>query len=172
MEPHFCSSIKGLWLALALLALAATSLRAEDVFVTSFFGPGSADVTPCPPSCVTGSVSAQGSTSTSSPTPMPIMPASGRRARYGYAPDCSWSVTPTDLGPLFPTGGGGPFFFTTLHHVPSVYKIYVTQNNSANASSDVVVNMTATGGVLVDANGVQQTSVRLTVFQAGQPRNV
>ena len=170
MEPCSGSTIKSLPLALALLALAAGSLRAEDVFITSFFGATANDVTPCPPSCVTGTVSETGSTAYSMATPMPI--TSPRRARFGSGPDCSWSVTPTDVGPLFPTGGGDPFFFTSLHDVPSLYKIYVTQNNSGSASPDVVVNMTATGGVLTDTNGIQQTSIPLSVFQAGKPRNV
>ncbi|HOC54908.1 MAG TPA: immunoglobulin domain-containing protein [Verrucomicrobiota bacterium] len=169
MNFHSCSTVRFQWVALGILALAAGPLWSEDVFVTSFFGPSSADVTPCPPSCVTGTVSDSGSTSVSSPIPPPLSPGSGRKARYGYGPGCSWSVTPTDTGPLIPAGGGGPFFFTTLQQVPGLYGIYVTQNNLKSGSTNLIVNMTATGGILSDVSGKQQASIPLTVFQAGQP---
>jgi hypothetical protein len=169
MKPELRSQMLDPLAALVLVALAASSLRAEDIIITSFYGPSSADLTPCPPSCVTGSVSGSGSTACSSALPMPI--SGSRRARYGYAPDCSWSITPTDTGPLVPAGGGGPYSFTSLHDTPGRYKIFVTQGNAATASSDVVVTLTATGGVLADNNGVQQAAISLAVFQAGQPRN-
>jgi len=53
--------------------------------------------------------------------------------------------------------------------VPGLYGIYVTQNNLKSGSTNLIVNMTATGGILSDVSGKQQASIPLTVFQAGQP---
>jgi hypothetical protein len=150
-----------------------TSSLAEDVFVTSYRGTtASTDVTPCPPSCVTGaSTFGASTTSASTATPIPVIPGSGRRVVYGNAAGATWSVTPTDINL---TGTGSPpggYNFTTLHNI-GVYKIYVTKGEKGNASPDLIVNMTATGGSLADSNGVAATSIPLDVFQTSKPDDV
>src|SRR5436309_2870611 len=91
-------SAKGLFYVLTLLVFSAASVLAEDVFITAFKGTAvsASDDTPCPPSCVTlGSGTGSGAVSTASP--VPVIPASGRRSRFGTANNCTWAVTPTDI---------------------------------------------------------------------------
>ncbi|HPC62579.1 MAG TPA: hypothetical protein PKX23_18100 [Verrucomicrobiota bacterium] len=155
-----------------MLAIAPGLLWAEDVYVTSYKGTTSTtDVTPCPPSCVSGTVSASGSSASSSATPVPVIPASGRRVRFGYGAGCTWSVTPMDIT-LTPAAGSPDYTFSALQHVPGVYRIYVTKGNQSSASTDIVVEMTATGGDLADVNGNPATAVAVTAFQRAEPMNV
>src|SRR5438067_4023646 len=106
---------------LVMLACSTTSLWAEDVFVTAFKGASAAaaDDTPCPPSCFTGNVSATGASSPSTATPVPVIPASGRRMRFTGAtvtdPTVSWSVQPIDIV-LTPNSGSPAYTFTKLQH--------------------------------------------------------
>ncbi len=173
MKPNSCPFLaRRLPAILALLTIAPGLLWAEDVYVTSFKGTvGTTDVTPCPPSCVTGSVSASGSTASSSATPVPVIPASGRRVRFGFGAGCTWSVTPMDIV-LTPAAGSPNYTFTSLQHVPGVYKIYVTKGNQSSASSNIVVELTATGGDLADLNGNAATAISVTAFQRSEPMNV
>ena len=161
------------------LTCGITSLYAEDVFVTAFKGSAaaSADDTPCPPSCVTGNVSATGAGSPSTATPVPVIPASGRRMRFSGAsttdPTMSWSVLPVDID-LSPSAGGTTYHFTKLQHTPGVYRVYVTKG-STSQSTDIVANMTlpngTTDGDLANTNGLASTSVPVIAFQSGQPNN-
>lgn len=140
---------------LAIIALTLSSLRAEDVFVTAYASATSGDTTPCPPSCNTGSVSASGSVAYSLAEPQP--PISPRRSRFGFADGCTWSVTPDgsySTGPLQSSG---------------VYKIYITMPANTSCSSDILVNMTATGGDLADTNGLAATAVPVTAFRSTSP---
>ncbi len=152
---------------LTLFALGATSLWAEDVFVTGYAGTVSGtDITACPPSChpaagsgISGSGASAASASLASPSP-----GGARRVIYGNTTAAYWSVTPTDLT-------YGAFTFTKLQNL-GVYKIYVTDGESGNASPDLIVNMTATGGDLADASGVAGTSIPLTAFRSTAPDDV
>jgi hypothetical protein len=149
---------------LSALALGALPLYAEDVFVVTSLGSASANNTPCPPSCYTGTVSASGSSSYSTATPAP--PVSPRRSRFGVADGCSWSVQPDDYVPSTGSSQG-----TAPLHSPGVYKIYVTKGTTGSCSTDILVNMTATGGALADTNGVAQTTVPVTAFRSGTGAN-
>src|SRR5437763_479430 len=84
---------------LSFLALAALSqpLKAEDVYVTSKKGTGSTIDDNPPLSTTTGSVSSSGSSAVSTVTPVPVIPASARKVRYGFLSGCSWTVQPTDI---------------------------------------------------------------------------
>jgi uncharacterized repeat protein (TIGR03803 family) len=157
----------------ATLTVVEQAAVLNNVFVTAFQGTNisAADNTPCPPSCAAGLVSSTGSGSSSTASPIPVIPASDRRARFGYGAGCAWSVTPTDIA-LTPAFGGPRYNFTSLSRVPGVYKIYYTKGTSSSGSADMVVNMTASGGNLADAAGVGQTSVPLTVFRTTAPNNV
>lgn len=157
---------------LALLALCANALWAENVFVTSYKGTtATTDVTPCPPSCITGaSLFGASVNSASTASPAPVIPASGRRVVYGNAATAVWTVSPTNIV-LTPASGSPNYTFTELQHM-GTYKIYVTKGESGNASPDLLVNMTATGGDLADASGNAATSVPLDVFQGAKPNHV
>jgi hypothetical protein len=165
------TTLRGLVLALAVLGVGALSLRAEDVFITSKIGTQStADDTPSPLSICTGSVSSIGALAASTATPVPIIPSTLRKIRFGYASGCKWAVSPTDRT-LTPAEGGGPYTFSSLQNTGQ-YKIYITQSSASPASADILVTMTATGGSLGDTNNVAQTSIVLDVFQRGAPANV
>lgn len=172
-KTSFHLPARSLFPVLALLALGVTSLWAENVFVTAFKGTtaNSSDNSFCPPSCTSGSVSATGSSASSSASPTPVISASERRARFGFAAGCTWSVTPTDIT-MVPATGIPPagYTFTALQNL-GTYKIYYTKGTSGSGSADMVVNMTATGGDLADASGALATSVPLTCFQASAPNN-
>ncbi len=149
---------------LAAFAFGASTLQAEDIFVMTSLGGVAANNTPSPPSSYTGSVSASGSSAYSSPSP--AIPVSPRRSRFGFADGCSWSVQPDDYLPIYGNSEG-----TAPLHSPGVYRIYVTKGTTGSCSADLIVNMTATGGALADTNGISQTSVPVTAFQAGTGAN-
>src|SRR5438132_10882119 len=145
-----------LYAVLVMLALGATSLRAEDAFVVSKYGTASAQNESCPPSCTTGSVSSSGSTSVSTASPVPIIPAATRRVRFGFANGCTWSVQPTTH--TTPNG----FTFNQLQNVNGYYKVYITKGTSTSSSTDILVNMTVDGTTtLYDLNTNVQTSLSL-----------
>ncbi len=157
---------------LVIFASAALSLQGENVFVTSYKGTlSTTDATPCPPSCPTGaSISGASTASASTATPTPVIPASGRKVVFGNAAGATWSVTPTDIV-LTPDGSTTDYTFTSLQHI-GVYKIYVTKGQSGNASPDILVSMTATGGDLADTNGQPAASITLDTFQASKSNHV
>jgi hypothetical protein len=155
--------------ALALLALCASSLRAEEVFVTSKIGTADGEDGACPPSCTTGSVSSSGSSAVSTAVPPPVIPASARKARFGYADGCTWAVTPTDITQ---TSSSGTWTFQSLPCI-NWYRIYITKGTSINCSTNLLVTMTVdTATALYDLNNNLVTCLSLNQFQAAQPNNV
>jgi hypothetical protein len=60
----------------------------------------------------------------------------------------------------------------TLQLSAGTYRIYVTKGTSGNASPDLIVNLTATGGSLSDTNGAPLATIPLSVFQAANSNNV
>jgi len=164
-----------LFAVLSFIALAGTSVRGEDVFIVSKMGTGSTiDNMPCPPSCNSGSVSSSGSSAVSTVSPAPVIPATARKVKYGFGNGCTWSVQPTDTTVV--NSAGQSYTFTSLQHVgtptaPTVYKIYMTKNDSGSSTTDLIVNMTATGGDLSDTNGAASISVSLSAFRSTYPRN-
>jgi len=161
-----------LFAVLTLSALGATSLWAENVFVTAFKGTtGTTDVTPAPLCVFTGcSLFGASTLSASTASPTPVVPAAGRRVVYGNDATASWSITPTNMD-VTPVSGSPTYHFSSLQHL-GVYKIYVTDGESGNASPDLLVNMTATGGDLADTNGNAATTITLDVFNASAPNDV
>ncbi len=152
----------------ALLVLAAASIRADDLFVTSMIG-ASEEIGACPPSCATGSVSSQGSTAVSQAIPTPVIPFAARKVRYGYSNDCAWAVTPTDLTQTSSSG------IWTFHSLPCVnqYRISITKATSTNCSTNLLVNMTVDAATtLCGLNNLVVTGLSLHQFQAAQPNNV
>ena len=146
---------------LTLFALGATSLWAEDVIITSYAGTvTTTDRTVCPPACFPApalGISGSGAGAASASLATSPSPGAARRVIFGNSTAAYWSVTPTNWT-------YGAFTFTPLQHL-GTYKIYVTDGESGNASPDLVVNMTATGGSLADASGAASASVPLTAFQ-------
>lgn len=124
--------------ALSLLAFSITALRAEDVYVTGWVG---AALNWCPPSCPSNL-----GTSSRSLYVSAACPVSRDHAVYSITSTASWGVTPT------------------LSNSAGVYKIFVTKGTSTSCPTDLLVNMTATGGALADASGVPQTTVPTTAF--------
>lgn len=142
-----------------LIAFSATSIQAEDVFVSASCGTTAAYNTPCPPSCYSGSVSSSGSSAYSSAVPQP--PPGARRSRFGFADGCTWSVQPGSYGSSVFAGEG-----TAPLQSSSVYKIYATLPANTSCSSDILVNMTALGGDLADATGAGSASVPVVAFRS------
>jgi hypothetical protein len=123
-----------------------SSMRAEDVYVSSFVG---ATQTGCPPSCaVTGT-----STTTTTVSSAPGVPTRSR-ALIGVVNPEYWHVTPT------------------LAQSVGVYKIYITKGTSGNGSPNLVVAMTASGGDLADVGGTGAASINLTNFNSFSANNV
>jgi hypothetical protein len=152
----------------AFLALAAASLRADDVFVTSMIGPASGEIGACPPSCTTGSVGS-GSSALSSAFPEPVIPFNARRTRYGYTNDCAWAVTPMDITQ---TSSSGTWTFQSLRCL-DLWEIFITKGMSLGCSSNLVVNMTVDAATTLYASPDDPvTSLSLYQFQAHQPNNV
>ncbi len=147
--------------ALAVLTLSVVTLTAEDVFVTAYRSSTSGETTPCPPSCTTGTVSASGSSTYSTASPQP--PISPRRSRFTIVsnPAPAWSVTPDNYGA----------YGTTALQSPGAYKIYITMPTLSNASTNLTVDMTATGGDLADTNQVASSSIPLDVFRRSSVAN-
>lgn len=154
---------------LALFAFGAVSLHAEDVFVTSMIG--TANVGACPPSCVSGSVSASGSSAVSTVSPVPVIPAASRKARYGISTGCGWSVTPTDIAQ-------GGYTFHKCGALNSLYKVYITKGGAigASASASVVATITVDAATTLfaptDTGGTTPlASLDTTAFQRAQPND-
>ena len=128
-----------LFSVMALLALGAASVRAEDVYIT---GGRLNDVNFCPPSCPYGLVTpyraSHVSTACTNHRTLSV---------FGSASAAGWKVTPT------------------LANSPGMYRILVTKGQASDCPPDIVVNTTTTGGVLADANGTAQTTVPTTAFQ-------
>jgi len=144
------TSIVGLPLmGLALLTLSTTTLRAEDVIVTSYVG---TEQTTCPPSCpynldILGHY----------PSPSSAVPPGAARSEtvYGSGTNAAWAVTPT-LG----TSSG-------------VYRVHVSQGTTVNCSTDLHVKIVATTNcALADLNYVGKTQIDTTAFQSGASLNV
>jgi hypothetical protein len=158
----FRNRISGAIAVFALTLFGVFPLRAEDVFVSASLGTVAASNNVCPPSCFAGSVSASGSASFSSASPQP--PQGGRRSRFGFADGCTWSVQPDSYpgATLFVNNGTAPL------QSPGVYKIYATLPAVTSCSSNIVVNMTVSGGGgdLSDPSGVGMATVPVYAFQA------
>lgn len=171
MSRHCASPSRArlLLIVVALLAFTATLLRAGDVFVTSMIGPENGEIGACPPSCVTGSVSSQGSMAASTAVPPPVIPAGARKVRFGYSNDCVWAVTPTDISQ---TSSSGTWVFQSLP-CANWYRISITKSTSVNCSTNLMVTMTADAATtLYDLDNNVVTSLLLNQFQAAQPTNV
>ncbi len=158
-------------LLVAALALPGAQLWAEEVFVPSYMGTtATTDVMPCPPSCPGTGFTLWGASngSASQANPAPVIPNNARRIIYGNAEGASWSVTPTDGIVVTPTApaGTGPYTFTALQNI-GVYKVYLTKGQTANASTNIIVALTATGGDLATTNGTAATSIALDIYQRG-----
>ncbi len=161
---------------LALFTLTSASLLAEDVFITGWKGltANATDHTPAPSSVIdTGfPASGAGNASASKVSPTPIIPNSDRRIHYGRVAGATWTLTPTDVSvtPVSPVGKG-PYQFTALQNI-GVYKLYLTKGQDNNASLDIIIQMSATGGQLADTNGVANNAILLDMYQKGKPNNV
>lgn len=151
----------------------------EDVFVTSYKGTtGGTDVVPCPPNggfCSSGtSLFGASSSSASTCTPVPVIPASSRRVVYGNATTAFWEVTPSDHNYTSASTPTINSTFTALQNI-GVYKIYITKGSGATThSTNLVMAMscpTPTDGDLADTNGVGGTSI-LVPFHRALPNNV
>jgi hypothetical protein len=139
MKP-LSAPLTGLLLAvLALLASDTTPLKAEDVYVTAYFGSA---FNTCPPSCAYN----LGATYLSSSVSI-ACPFARNHSVYGSLTNSGWAITPT------------------LTNNPGVYRIFVTKGTSTSCPADLLVQVTATGGDLADANGAAQTSFPTTAFQ-------
>lgn len=124
---------------LALIALGAASLHAEDVYVTSYVGNVQ---TPCDSSCPydLGPTAAV-------PNVSSACPVNRNRCTFGSTNTATWKVIPR---------------LTNSH---GTYRIFVTKPSTDDCSPDILVNMTTTGGAMADANGTAQTNVSTTAFQ-------
>jgi hypothetical protein len=142
------SFITKLLSTLTLLAFITSPLLAEDAYVTSCIG--TATLNSCPPSCP---VNRGTSTLTTSVSSAPG-PATRDRAAFAVTTTASWGVTPT------------------LSQSSGTYKVYITKGTSGNASTNLVVSLTATGGDLADTNGVGSAIINLASFQSSAPNNV
>ena len=124
--------------ALAMIALSATALWAEDAYVTGWLG---TLFNVCPPSCpINIGTHSQASIFSAA------CPVSRDHSVYSTTTTASWVVTPT------------------LTNSAGVYKIFVTKGTSTSCPADLMVSMTTTGGALADANGVPQMTVPTTAF--------
>ena len=130
---------------LALLTCGAASLRAEDVYVTSWVGNTRNN---CPPSCLYGL----------GPTPH----------SYNYSEACSIPRTHSEFGIASTAGWKVTPSLTNSH---GTYKIFVTKGPASDCSPDIMVNVTTTGGTLADANGTLQAIVPTTAFQKANSVN-
>ncbi|MDB6029065.1 MAG: hypothetical protein JWM68_5288 [Verrucomicrobiales bacterium] len=161
MRVKISGMIKGILSIAVFFTFVSASLASENVFVSSYNGNvPTTDVVPCPLSCPTGSVSVSGSTAYSTAFPAP--PAAVRKTRYGTDTDAVWSITPTDID--LPSG-------SVINHysslqAPSIYEISITMPTVTGISSDLVVNMTCTGG------SVGPQAVPVTAFRSSSLRNV
>ena len=126
--------------ALAILAFAAASLTAEDVYVTSGL---TGRINDCPPSCPYDL-----GTSDHSSYHSAVCSISRNWSKFGIATTATWKITPT------------------LASSNGTYKVFVTKGRAGDCSPDIIVNMTTTGGALSDASGTAQTTVSTTAFQA------
>ena len=130
----------GLLLAvLVLFASDARPLRAEDVYVTAYFGIG---FNTCPPSCAFSLGTDYLSSSVSIACPVPRS-----HSVYGSLSTSGWKVIPT------------------LTNHPGVYRIFVTKGTPTACPADLLVQVTATGGDLADPTGTAQASFLTTAFQ-------
>lgn len=158
----------------SLLTLSSASLLAENVFITGWKGltANATDHTPAPLSTIdTGFPAAgAGGASASQVSPTPIVPNNARRIHYGRAAGATWTLTPTDMQ-VFAAAGAGPYNFTALQNI-GVYKIYLTKGQNNNASTNIIIKMTASGGDLADTNGVGSAEVLLDMYQKGKPNGV
>lgn len=151
-----------------VLALPGAQLCAEEVFVPSYKGTtATTDAMPCPPSCpgIGFTIFGASNFSASQVNPAPIIPNNARRIIYGNAEGATWSVTPSDaiVTPTTPAGTG-PYTFTGLQNI-GVYKVYLTKGQTNNASTNIIVSLTASGGDLADTNGVSASEILLDIFQ-------
>ena len=134
-----------LLLAVLAFSISTASLRAEDVYVTGWLGTA---INGCPPSCAYNLSKPYSVYSVS--TACPVV---RNQTVFGSTTTAAWGVTPT------------------LTNNPGVYKILVTKGTADSCPSDLVVNMTATGGALADAGGTAQTVVPTTAFQGANSVN-
>ena len=161
---------------LLLVVFGLTSTHAENVFITGWKGTtaNSTDYTPDPLSVIDSGFpgSGAGNASASVVSPVPIIPNNARRIHYGRSAGATWLLTPTNMTvtPVTPAGTG-PYTFTALQNI-GVYKIYLTKGQNNNASTNIIIEMTATGGALADTNGVGATAIYLDMYQKGKPNGV
>ncbi len=159
------------------ILFAAVSSPAENVFITGWKGlNSSSDKMPNPPVSVSGFASAgAGNASASQVSPAPIVPNNARRIHYGVSAGASISFTPTNVVVTAVNPAGATYTFTALQNV-GVYKIYLTKGQDCNASTNIIVQMTATENSLpaqlADTNGVAATTIDLDMFQKGKPNHV
>lgn len=173
LKSHFLFAIQRQIVFWSVVALLASSLQAENVFITGWKGTsttGATDKTPCNPSCVVGfaTIGASGA-SASQVSPVPLIPNNARRIHYGNSTSAQWDLTPTDivLTPIAPAGTG-PYTNTTLQHL-GVYKIYLTKGQTNNSSDDIIVRLTAAENSLpaqlADTNGIAASEIFLDIYQ-------
>jgi hypothetical protein len=134
---------------LALVALGARSLVAEDAFVTGCIGSA---MNGCPPSCADKLGTSQLHTSASAALPQ----GDGRsKTMFGVTNTASWAVTPR-LG----TSSGA-------------YRVYVSMGTTNECSTNIIVKIVATSGcTLADTNFVGQSEVLTAAFQRWASLNV
>lgn len=167
-------------LTVTVLACSVSSLWAESIFITGFKGTtgNSSDFTPAPASVVDSGFAGTGASngSASQVNPTPIIPNNARRVHYARTPGATWLLTPTDMEvtPVTPAGTG-PYTFSQLKNT-GVYKIYLTKGQSLNASTNIIVEMSATENELpaqlADSNGVAAATIQLDMFQRSKPNHI
>ncbi len=168
--------VKPLLKSAAVLLLFSAPLHAENVYITGWKGltANTNDHTPAPLSVIDAGFpnSGAGSSSASAVSPVPIIPNSSRRIHYGRSAGATWKLTPTNMvvTPVTPAGTG-PYTFTALQNL-GAYKIYLTKGQNNNASTNIIIRMTAEGGVLADTNGVGASEIFLDMYQKGMPNGI
>ncbi len=132
---------------LVVLAIAAMTLHAEDAFVTAYTG---GSQTANPPFAYGTGISGYGTSAVGTASPAP---PSRTRAMYGYQLGTNaWVTTQPTLASMGPGVG---------------YQIFILRGTDGNASPDVIVNISADGGDLLDTSGNPQTTIATTAFQPG-----
>jgi hypothetical protein len=120
---------------LVLAALTVMSLQAEDVYLTTG---GSGCPACCPYDLGTGNHS------------LYLSGACTNVRTYSM-----FGITNTAVWPVRPT----------LASSNGTYRVFVTKGRADDCSTNIIVNLAATGGTLADAEGIPQSVVPTTAFQ-------
>jgi len=163
--PLFRPMTKKLVSVVALAAVGALPLLAENVYVMSYQSTSTSEWTPCPPSCFSSTSYSLFGSSAISTVNNPPPPVTARRSVYIYSQDGGWSVQPGDYTAFDPFNN----YYTAPLQTNEVYKVYVTRG--ITHSPDIVASMTVDYGSLSDTNGVGMAAVPTDAFNQNTPIN-